>query len=133
MAKKAKTEGILARATRQKAEDEAVVAAARQAEADARAAKDAERATAEAAEATKQAAAGSGRKRAAMAGKAEPAAKKARYVREKKEATPEAEAAPLPPRSTTASGKMLSKNVKTAPKETAGPNRGPERRRDKPQ
>jgi hypothetical protein len=49
--------------------------------------------------------------------------KKARPARPKKKSSPAAKAAPLPPRSTTAAGKLISKNLKAAPKE--GPPSGP--------
>jgi hypothetical protein len=43
--------------------------------------------------------------------------KKARFVREQAAKKPRAEDAPLPPRSTTAAGKMMSKKVTLPPKE----------------
>jgi hypothetical protein len=51
--------------------------------------------------------------------------KKARFVREKKEKTVPANPVPLPPRSRTAAGKMMSKNVIAAPKEETEPGPGP--------
>ena len=119
MAKKGKTEGVLARETRLRGE-----AAGREAEA-----------AEQAAEATigpDTPPAGSGRKRAAKAAKAAPAAKRPRSAREIKGAAPEAAPAALAPRSTTPAGRMLSKGVTAAPREAAGPNRGPERPRAKP-
>lgn len=125
MARKAKTEGVLARETRLRGE--AAGREAAQAAADTQAAEAAELA----AQAARQPAlpAGPGRKRAA---KAAPATKKARYVREKKGATPEAAPEATAPRVATPSGRMLSKGVTAAPRGAAGPNRGPERPRAKP-
>jgi hypothetical protein len=51
--------------------------------------------------------------------------KKARFVREKKEKKAPANPAPLPPRSRTAAGKMMSKNVIAAPKEETESGPGP--------
>lgn len=51
--------------------------------------------------------------------------KKARFVREKKEKQPKANAAPLPTRSTTRTGKLMSRNIKQVPKEE--PASGPKR------
>ena len=130
MAKKGKTEGVLARETRLRGE-----AAGLEAAAQAAAATQAAEAAAQDAEAAKGSdtpPAGSGRKRAAKAAKAAPAPKKARYVREKKGATPEAAPAALAPRTISSSGRMLSKGVTAAPRDAAGPNRGPERPRAKP-
>lgn len=46
--------------------------------------------------------------------------KKTRFVREKKEKQPRAKATPLPARSTKRTGKMMSKNIRQAPKEETG-------------
>ena len=46
--------------------------------------------------------------------------KKSRFVREKKEKKPRTMAIPLPPRSTKAAGKMMSKNVRIAPRKEPG-------------
>lgn len=43
--------------------------------------------------------------------------KKARFVREKTEKRPQAKAAPLPPRSTKATAKLMTKGMATPPKE----------------
>jgi len=51
--------------------------------------------------------------------------KKARFVREKKEKRPPAKPVSLPPRSRTAAGKMMSKNVIAAPKEETESGPGP--------
>jgi hypothetical protein len=53
-------------------------------------------------------------------------AKKARFVREKKERLTPVKAAELPARSTKSAGKMMTRNVKAEPKEepAAGPNAG---------
>jgi hypothetical protein len=45
--------------------------------------------------------------------------KRARFVRKKKEARPEAPTAPLPPRSKSAAGRMMSKGMTLAPKDGA--------------
>ncbi len=54
--------------------------------------------------------------------------KKARFVREKKEVKTPAKAAPLPPRSTKASAKLMTKNVALPPKEgrASGPGTKPQ-------
>ncbi|MDB5313523.1 MAG: hypothetical protein JWO38_7725, partial [Gemmataceae bacterium] len=48
------------------------------------------------------------------------------FVRQKTEKKPRVKATPLAPKSKTAAGMMMSKNVKAAPKEKRGS--GPERR-----
>jgi hypothetical protein len=104
VAKKQKTEGVLARETRVRAEADA-------------------RSAAEQAGAEREAAA---QKRVIppVAKAARPKkAKKARFVREKQEKRTPVKAAELPARSATAGGKMMSKNIKAKPKEesAAGP------------
>lgn len=112
MAKKAKTEGVLAKETRLRAEADAVAAARRATEAAAEAAKEAaEKNRIEKAERRKK-------------------PKRARFVRGKKETTPKVEASPLPGRSTTAAGKLMSRNVTDKPRRE--PQAGPKPKRVKP-
>ena len=118
MAKKGQTEGVLAREARQKAEADAAKAAAEAAERAAEVAR-------QAAEAKRAAREEAERLRAEKA-----AVKKPRYVREKAAERPEAAAAPLPARSTTLGGKMMSTGLKAAPKDKPGNKpKGPQRPR----
>ena len=100
MAKKVKTESVLSRETRLKAEADALATAGKAAEA-------AKAATAKAA--TPPAPAVRPKK-----------VKKARYVREKKEKQVPVKTAELPARSTTAAGKMMSKNIAANPEDEGG-------------
>ena len=97
MAKKAKTESVLSRETRLRSEADAVSAAAKLA--------------AEAAE-----------QKRVVTPKAErpKKTKKARFVREQAEKKPEKKATSLPERSTTAGGKMMTKNVSYQLQDGAG-------------
>ena len=102
MAKKSRTEGVLARETRMQAEADALSAT--------------KKAVEQAAEAEK----GAAQKRATtpVARAARPKkAKKARFVRGKQERRTPVKAAELPARSVTAAGKMMSKNIKAKPKD----------------
>ena len=110
MAKKAKTESVQSREDRKRAE-----AAADKKAADDTAARAAEQAAAEEA---------AGKRRAEKAA-ARKKPKKARFVREQTEKKPRAKAPAAPVRSTTAAGKMMSKNLKEAPKDEATSRTGP--------
>jgi hypothetical protein len=117
MAKKAKTESVLSKQTRLKAAADATEAA--RAEEVARAA--AEQAAAEAKEAERKAVT----PRAARP----PKVKKARFVRAAKEQAPGVPAAAPTPRSTTAAGKMMTRNVTAVPKDEPRAAAPPEGRR----
>jgi hypothetical protein len=104
MAKKSKTESVLSKEVRKQAEADAISTAK------AEAAK-----LAEAAEAVRQHA------MAPVATAVRPKkVKKARYVRETTENKTQAKAAPLPPRSTKASSKLMTKNVHERPRKERG-------------
>ena len=96
MAKKSKTESVLSRETRLQAEADAISGAKSAAE---HTAAEKERAAMPAAKAVRP-----------------KKAKKARFVREQTEKKPESKAAPFAERSTTAGGKMMTKNVSYRPK-----------------
>jgi hypothetical protein len=105
MAKKAKTESVQSREDRNRAEAAVKKAAARAVE-----------------QAAAEEAAG---KRRAEKAAARKKPKKARFVREQTEKRPLAKAPAAPVRSTTAAGRMMSKNLKEPPKDEATSRTGP--------
>ena len=110
MAKKSKTESVQSREARKRAE-----AAAAKKAADDLAARAAEQAEAEEAAVKRRAEKAAARKKP----------KKARFVREQTEKQTRAKAPASRGRSTTAAGKMMSKNLTESPKHEATPRTGP--------
>jgi hypothetical protein len=110
MAKKSKTESVQSREDRKRAE-----AATAKKAADDTAARATEQAAAEEAAVKRRAEKAAARKKP----------KKARFVREQAEKQPQVKAPAARVRSTTAGGKMMSKNLTDAPKHEATPRTGP--------